>query len=195
MKLRLANVLCLIRIAGSFTAGYLLLSGSHSEPRALALLIIIGCVLLDAIDGRVARYFGQADEVGTLADLFADHIFANTIWVCLALLGLVSPWVPLVTTSRDMVVDWFRESNRLVTKNGFEQVARSHLHWLCSSRTMRALYGGAKVTTWVLVLVPVVPGNVAVIVTWLAVTMCLVRALPSLTSGWRTILFFHESCP
>lgn len=147
-------------------------------------------MLLDAIDGKVASVWGYDDEVGKLSDLYADHIFANVIWVALASLGLVSVWIPLVTTTRDLVVDWFRQASAVRTGlNGFQQVRASGWRWVVSSRTMRFLYAGAKVVVWCAAVIGLyfpISGMIRMLV-GLTVGLCLLRAIPAVTAGWRHV--------
>ncbi len=193
MKFRIANMICVVRIVSSFVAAAFLLQMPTASGKYLALIVMASSIFLDAVDGKIARYFGQDDEIGTLADLYADHIFANAVWVCLASLNLVSVWVPLLTTSRDLVVDWFRQSQYILSRNGFSQVGESRIGWLCTSRQMRALYGGAKVVAWGLILMPFASPLVITTAIWIAVTLCMVRALPPITHGWHSVLLLPNS--
>ena len=121
-------------------------------------------------------------EVGKLSDLYADHIVANAVWVTLAFLDLVPIWVPLITTTRDLVVDWFRQTGAFCTGlNGFEQVENSRFRWLVSSRWMRASYGGLKLVVWGFALASIFMslGVVLPLIVWVTVAVCLLRALPS----------------
>lgn len=64
------------------------------------------------------------------------------MWVAWALLGLVGPVVPLLALSRDLVVDWLRQTQAL--RAGADPLARGAMGLLWHSRPVRALYGGLK---------------------------------------------------
>ena len=191
MRINPANLISVFRTLLVFVAVYLLVEVGGKNGTLTAISIIAFAILLDAVDGIVARVFGFEGEAGKLSDLYADHIVANTVWVTLAFLDLVPVWVPPITTTRDLVVDWFRQAAALCTGlNGFEQVENSSLHWLVSSRWMRASYGGLKLAAWGLVSVSIMMpiGPLLPIVIWVTVTVCFFRAFPTLLMNWKYVM-------
>ena len=186
-----ANFISVFRIFLVFVAVYLLVEDGGKNGTLVAASIIALAVMLDAVDGMVARTFGFEGEVGKISDLYADHIVANVIWVTLAFIGLVPVWVPLITTTRDFAVDWLRQAGSFCTGlNGFEQVEESHFHWLVSSRWMRASYGVLKLASWGLALASIfLPiGAIFPIVVWMTVVVCLLRAFPAFSASWKYVL-------
>ena len=97
MRINSANVLSISRvILGLITAAILL--GSNADKRFLiAMTLIVLAVITDSIDGRIARRFGFESEVGKLSDRYADHIFANIVWV-VVVVGILRA-VPVITES------------------------------------------------------------------------------------------------
>lgn len=195
MKINPANIISVFRVIMVFVAVYFLLEVPTSFGKIFALTIISFAVLLDAVDGKIARKFGFEGEVGKLTDLYADHMVANIIWVSLAFLGLVSPWIPLIATTRDMAVDFFRQVVAAATGlNGFQQVAEVSTGWLSGSRPMRFGYGFLKLVAWAAALsLFYFPVHTAVsCLVWLTLFVCLLRAIPAFQAGWRHVVFSGE---
>ena len=189
-----ANIICIVRVILAFVAIYLLLEVKGTTGNLCASGIIFVAIMLDAVDGMVARWFGFEGEVGKLSDLYADHIVANIFWVSFSSLGLISVWVPLITTTRDMIVDWLRQVYSSATgMNGFQQVDSSRFKWIVSSRFMRAFYAGLKLCSWsglVLSLFFSVMTPYVQVLIGITVVVCLLRAIPSISVSWRYVVYF-----
>ncbi len=140
------------------TVGFIYLSlpheGAPGEPLwalvavVLTLIVIVG----DAVDGVVARARGEANDAGAVVDIAGDRIVENVYWVVFAHIGLLSVWFPLVMLLRSFTVDALRSLalSRGKTAFGERTMMQSRLGiWLAASRLHRALYGGAKVVTFV----------------------------------------------
>ncbi len=187
-----ASAISIARTIMVFASIYLLLEIRGDVANVTALIIIAIAVLLDAVDGKIARAFGFQSETGMLTDLYADHIVANLIWVSLAFLGLVPIWIPLIATTRDLIVDWFRQVGSIKTGlNGFEQVTNLSFGWISASRTMRGLYGGLKLVVWGLALLSIyfpLPKLVPLLA-WTTLGICLLRAFPAISASWRFVVF------
>lgn len=191
-----ATAVTIIRVLMIFVAIVIIrLAVSKGLVFTAAIIVAMG-IVLDALDGKIARLCGCQDEVGKLSDIYADHIVANAMWVTLAVSGLVPLWVPLVTTTRDLVVDWFRQATAIRTGlNAFQQVEISRFRWIVSSRMMRGGYATMKLMAWVgLILsayltVSEVGLQVLVVST---VIICIVRALPCIKSGWKHVLVLAD---
>jgi len=189
VRINVANLISIARAFLAFVAAGLLLYGDGESFAVAAASVIFIAVFLDALDGHIARKFGYQSKVGELTDLYTDHILANTVWVVLSYFGFVSVWVPLTTTTRDLIVDWFRQAGFTVTGlNGFEQVRLSRFQWIVSSRHMRALYGGLKACSWVGLLVLPMESQMPIVV-WITVAVCLLRSFPSISVNWKHIVF------
>jgi CDP-diacylglycerol--glycerol-3-phosphate 3-phosphatidyltransferase len=115
---------------------------------ALTLIVIIG----DAVDGVVARARGEANELGAVVDIAGDRIVENAYWIVFAHLGIISVWFPLVQMARSFIVDAMRSLALAQGKTAFGEKTMMQSRfgkWLAASRLHRALYGGAKVVTFV----------------------------------------------
>jgi CDP-diacylglycerol--glycerol-3-phosphate 3-phosphatidyltransferase len=114
----------------------------------LTLIVFIG----DALDGVVARARGEANELGAVVDIAGDRIAENVYWVVFAQIGLLSVWFPIVQITRSFSVDAVRSLALSKGKTAFGEktMMQSRLGiWLAASRLHRALYGSAKVVTFV----------------------------------------------
>ena len=155
----MANLISAARVLLLFlTVGFIYVSlphgGAPGEPAwalvavALTLIVIIG----DAVDGVVARARGETGDAGAVVDIASDRIVENVYWVVFAHIGLISVWFPLIMILRSFTVDAMRSLALSKGKTAFGEktMMQSRLGiWLAASRLHRALYGGAKVVTFV----------------------------------------------
>ena len=83
------NILCYIRIILSFisirTASSV--SSTASDDDAFRLICItsslwIVALILDHVDGKVARYFNQCSQFGVFLDIIADNVLRGSAWMC-----------------------------------------------------------------------------------------------------------------
>jgi cardiolipin synthase (CMP-forming) len=58
----------------------------------------------DATDGFLAKRFGWQTELGGMLDPVADKLMLATVFVMLAILGLVPLWLTAVVVARDCVI-------------------------------------------------------------------------------------------
>ena len=157
--LSMANLITIARIVLLFIAvGFIYLSlpygGAQGQPAwalvatVLTLIIFLG----DAFDGLVARARGEANELGAVVDIAGDRIAENVYWVVFAHIGMVPVWFPLIMLVRSFTVDALRSLALARGKTAFGEktMMTSRLGlWLAASRLHRALYGGAKVVTFI----------------------------------------------
>lgn len=68
--------------------------------RAFILMVIAG--LSDALDGTLARLFGQRTELGSYLDPIADKLLLSTLFLVLMHMGLVSRRITVMVFSRDL---------------------------------------------------------------------------------------------
>lgn len=204
---RLPDLVILARVALAFVA-LGLLSLPFPYP-AWGLLATVAAIAMDALDGWLARRLGVASDLGAVLDIAGDRIVEHVFWIYFAVTGLVPLWVPLVVVSRSFLVDAVRTValSRGHTPFGERTLQRSALsRFLVASRLMRNAYGLAKVAAFVMLGTVVVLeravvagrelvtaqaaswiGGGAEAVVLLAVTLCVVRALPVV---WDARRFF-----
>jgi cardiolipin synthase len=68
----------------------------------------------DALDGFLARRFGWQSELGGMLDPIGDKLMLATVFVMLAWLGCVPPWLTGVVLARDAVIVLGAVSYRLL---------------------------------------------------------------------------------
>lgn len=151
----MANLITAARVVLLFiTIGFIYLGWQQGEPvwllvaTVLTLIVFIG----DAIDGVVARARGEANALGAVIDIAGDRIVENAYWIVFAHLGLLSVWFPLIQITRSFTVDAFRTLAMSEGKTAFGEKTMMESKfgkWLAASRFNRALYGSAKVVTFV----------------------------------------------
>ena len=161
-------------------------------------LLLIG-LLLDTVDGIVARRAGQCSLFGSVLDIAADRTYELVLWVAFADLGMVPVAIPVIVLVRTALTDAFRslEVGRGVAP--FHQHRTALGRFLVTSTPMRVGYSVTKTITFCgLGLVhasaglsggvgavaasalPVLQGTA-----WLAVAFCIGRGLPVIVHALR----------
>lgn len=143
----LANAITLSRLFFLAISVYLL--HVPSVPVRLAAFgLIIFTILIDAVDGVVARRRGTSDSLGAVLDIAIDRVVENVFWISFVSLELVPLWVALVIVTRGILTDAVRG---FALAHGFEPFAMMRTRWgrwLVSHRFMRATYGTVKAITF-----------------------------------------------
>jgi phosphatidylglycerophosphate synthase len=173
---------------------------------ALAVLLTAIAILLDGVDGYVARRSGRATPVGAAFDILGDRIVEDSYLIFYAASGLISFWVPVVFIVRGAATDFLRA---LAQTRGLTPFGKSggmlHSWWgrvLVGSRWSRASYGALKMVLFchlgvVLFLrsaaadlgtrmdpsFAVLMDDPAMILTYASLTFCIVRGIPVLWEG------------
>jgi phosphatidylglycerophosphate synthase len=189
---RIPNTIVALRTALAFLAAGLFFAGSPAAAGAAVLLTVIA-IAMDALDGIVARRMGLASKLGGLLDITADRIVEHVYWITFAVAHVVPLWMPLVVVTRSFLVDAVRglASARGKTAFGASSMARSSLtRFLTGSRTMRSVYGVAKLAAFVLLGALIASRDIvaehalasleaaALACATVTVLLCIVRGLP-----------------
>jgi phosphatidylglycerophosphate synthase len=200
----LANWITLSRFPILVTTVLVLYLGSPTARMAGVALLFIG-LMLDTVDGVVARRTGRATLFGGVLDIAADRTYELVLWVCFADLRLIPTAIPLVVLVRTTLTDALRA---IGIGRGEAPLAQHHTRlgrFLVGSSWMRTAYAVAKIATFCgLALVQAraafpsesVQGRAAAPLlamlrpaAWLTVGLCMVRGLPvivgSLRRYWR----------
>jgi CDP-diacylglycerol--glycerol-3-phosphate 3-phosphatidyltransferase len=161
----MANFITVARVVLLFiTVGFIYLSlphdGTPGEPvwALVALFLTFVVFISDGLDGIVARARGEANELGAVVDIAGDRVVENVYWVVFAHIGLLSVWFPLLMLARSFTVDALRTLALKEGKTAFgeKSMMTSRIGiWLAASRFHRALYGGAKVLTFMWLLLQI----------------------------------------
>lgn len=70
----------------------------------LAFWLFLLAGVSDAIDGFLARHFGMQTELGAYLDPLADKALLVSIYVSLAIVGLIPRWVAIAVVARDVMI-------------------------------------------------------------------------------------------
>ena len=159
---------------------------------------IILIFLMDTLDGWVARRRGEQSLLGSVLDIATDRTLEYVLWVVYAHLGLIPVLVPIIVLIRGTTVDAIRAIGMKEELSPFDQIQSPLNRFLVSSRFMRALYGFAKGATAALLTLAFaliesgsdwsnLVNQVALGFTWFSVFLCLIRGVPVLVEGYRSL--------
>lgn len=95
----LPNFLTLLRIL--LVPVFVILYFALPHARWAALIVFIAAALTDALDGHLARKWGQITWFGKLFDPLADKLMTLSMLFCLCKTGEISVWVPVVFLLRE----------------------------------------------------------------------------------------------
>ena len=208
----MANLLTVLRMILCIIAIEFLFSG-RPELAVASFFITLFVVILDGLDGVVARQMNEQSQFGSVFDILGDRVVENLYWIAFACLNWVAVWVPMVVVTRGILTDGFRS---IALSQGFtafgehSMMKNRFLHFLTASRISRAVYGIAKVLAFLAVIIANIP-NVAFldilniqqhqiyehiqpnliftanILVYITVLMCIIRGIPVLIESKRYI--------
>ena len=197
----IANLITLFRLMLVFVV--ISLFGHHIYLDILLVALIGLILLLDAVDGYVARKLNQTSALGALLDIVGDRIVECVFWVYFAVVGLVPFWIPVIVIARGFFTDGLRSAAFAQGKTAFGENSMMTSRWtraLTSSRASRSIYGIAKAVAFVYLGGVIAFKNsgiypelvvglelAGVILSVIAVAMCVIRGLPVLVDGWKYV--------
>jgi cardiolipin synthase (CMP-forming) len=94
------NLICVLRMALTVPIVILLAEGWYGYTLVLFALAAAS----DALDGYLAKTFGWSSEVGKVLDPLADKLLLVSVFITLAVIGLVPVWLAGVAVARDVVI-------------------------------------------------------------------------------------------
>jgi len=184
----LANCITLSRFPLLLVWLLVLYLGSPPLRLAGVALLFVG-LMLDSVDGVVARRTGRTSLFGSVLDIAADRTYELVLWVCFANLGMVPAVIALIIVARTTLTDALRSLGVAEGAAPFAQPRTPLARFLVGSSWMRTGYSVTKVTAFCgLALAEAHPaagsmlGELNVVV-WLAVIFCVFRGLPVLLAG------------
>ena len=166
---------------------------------ALALLLI----LLDSIDGIVARARNETSLLGSVLDIMADRTVEQVMWISFAYLRLVPVAIPIIVVIRGTIVDSLRSLAVREGTSPFKATRSRAGAFIMGSPFMRSGYAIAKLVAFVGLAITnalalqadvVAPQTVATcrlafnVVSWIAVAYCLVRGAPVIIEAIPALL-------
>jgi len=188
----MANLITLIRLAIVFVVGAIALYAKAEWQLLNAPLIIIS-ILLDGLDGIIARARHETSVFGAVFDITADRITEAVLWMILVQVGVVSVWVAIIIIVRGILVDSLRKPHTDQGSLPFSIMQTAIGKFLVASRTMRFASGFFKLATfsWLFFLLPassiwsqifmdhyVLVNCISWILIYTTVTICLARGIP-----------------
>jgi phosphatidylglycerophosphate synthase len=194
----LANCITLSRFPLLLVWILVLYLGSPPLRLAGVALLFVG-LMLDSVDGVVARRTGRTSLFGSVLDIAADRTYELVLWVCFANLGMVPAVIPLIIVARTTLTDALRSLGVAEGAAPLAQPRSALARFLVGSSWMRTGYSVTKVTAFCgLALVEALsgfPSGAALgsavvplldglqVVAWSAVIFCVFRGLPVLIAG------------
>jgi CDP-diacylglycerol--glycerol-3-phosphate 3-phosphatidyltransferase len=196
----LANWITLSRFPLLLAIVLILYSGSPGARLAGIALLFLG-LMLDTVDGVVARSRGETSLFGSVLDIAADRTYELILWVCFADLRMIPVAIPLIIIARTTLTDAFRSIGVGQGTAPFAQHRTALSRFLVGSSWMRSGYAVTKVATFCgLALTQAFAGmspatlgsrmapamlEVFRVTAWLAVGFCIFRGLPVIISSLR----------
>jgi phosphatidylglycerophosphate synthase len=193
-----ANLVAITRAALAFIAVAILFH--RSTLYLLAAILTIASILMDGLDGWVARRYGEVSRIGAVIDILTDRIVELTYWIAFATLRWIPVWIPILVAVRGLLVDGARAVafERGLTAFGPTTMMRSRIgNFLAASRESRSAYGISKACAFSLMIVAYAPDlpsvarpivlAVALACVYVSVTLCVLRGIPVLLEARRLI--------
>jgi len=94
------NLICLLRMALTVPIVVLLAEGRYGQT----LVLFAIAAASDILDGFLAKTFGWTSELGKLLDPLADKLLLVSVFITLAVIGLVPAWLASIAVLRDVVI-------------------------------------------------------------------------------------------
>src|SRR5712664_3669861 len=201
------NKVTFLRVVVGFAAVCLFSRGAWANLTAVGLTV--AAIVLDALDGHLARKKKIASPVGAPLDILGDGMIENVYFTYFAVAGMVSLWLPVLFFARGAATDFLRGLAMKAGHSGWGADAMLQTWWgqaLVASRWSRGLYAAMKclcfcylglelaLTRGPVALVGELAADVhamirvgAHVLTWMTAAFCLLRGLPVLVEGWKYI--------
>lgn len=94
--------------------------------KSLALIMVLGFMLTDFLDGKLARAMGEVSTLGKYLDPFSDKISNMTIFMCFIATGYAPVWMVAIIYFRESSVETLRT---LAASEGLIMPARRSGKW------------------------------------------------------------------
>lgn len=151
--------------------------------------LIVALILMDSLDGIVARRRQEQTLIGSALDVAADRAVEIVLWVTYAHLELISVVIPLTVVIRGALTDSIRNVALQHGKSAHSMMRSAWGQWLVASGYMRTGYGVTKAVAFTLLALALglKTGGYAAwrgvwiaasASSWAALALCIVRGLP-----------------
>jgi phosphatidylglycerophosphate synthase len=159
---------------------------------------LLFALLLDTVDGLIARRRRSSSLVGSVLDIAADRAYELVLWVALADMGTIPVAIPIIVITRTTLTDALRSIGVKQGQAPFQQHRSRLARFLVGSPLMRSGYSISKVLafcglTLAVALADFPAGSPAGMlagpiltasqtIAWVAVALCIIRGIPVLAA-------------
>ncbi len=174
----------------------LLLTLGNSAVRMAGAALLFVALMLDTVDGVVARRRGETSLLGSVLDIAADRAYELTLWIWFATLGMVPVVIPLIVVVRTALTDAFRGVGVRAGTAPLAQHRTALGRFLVGSSWMRTGYAATKIVTFcglaVVLAIPEAAGIESATgmlrpIAWMAAGLCVLRGVPVTVHGLREL--------
>jgi CDP-diacylglycerol--glycerol-3-phosphate 3-phosphatidyltransferase len=155
----------------------------------VAVVLIVVLILMDMLDGVVARLRGEQTLVGSALDIAADRAVEIVLWVTYSHLRLIPVAIPLIVVIRGALTDSIRNVALQDGQSAHSMMRSPWGRWLVTSSAMRSGYGVAKGFAFGLLALTLglrsggyegwqAVWTTATALAWLSAALCVLRGLP-----------------
>jgi len=205
--MNVANLITMLRFPLLIGIVLLLYFGKSLGQLIDAPLIVI-LILMDSLDGIVARRRQEQTLIGSALDIAADRAVEIVLWVAFAHLSLVSVVIPLAVVIRGALTDSIRNVALQHGQSAHSMMRSGWGRWLVASKYMRTGYAVVKAIAFTLLALALglKTGGYAIwhgiwivasVLSWTSLALCIVRGLPVIFEA--PVLFrsgdFHVAAP
>jgi phosphatidylglycerophosphate synthase len=165
------------------------------EMRLIGVGVLLLGLLLDTVDGMIARRRRESSLVGSVLDIAADRTYELVLWICFAERGLISMVIPCIVVARTALTDALRSVDVAKGIAPFAQLRSRAGQFLVASSWMRSAYGVSKVVAFCGLALVLAGGSgvthAAGLTTlvggtaWVTVGLCVARGVPVIVEGLR----------
>jgi phosphatidylglycerophosphate synthase len=193
--MNVANLITLLRFP-LLVAIVLLLYLGRTTGQLAAAPLIVALILMDSLDGIVARRRQEQTLLGSALDIAADRAVEIVLWVAYAHLGMIPALIPMTVIIRGTLTDSMRSMAVQHKYSAHSMMRSSWGRWLVASPPMRTGYAVVKAIAFTLLALALglqTGGHAAwrgtwiaaSAFSWLALALCIIRGLPVLVEAPR----------
>jgi phosphatidylglycerophosphate synthase len=165
------NCVCYLRVILCF-ASFWYFNTYQNEIVFLWLTLMV--MLMDALDGYLARLLNQTSVFGAKLDVYSDRVVELSYWFYFAFIGRLGFWVFIIFLVRGLIVD-------ILTLRSDKPLGES---WLRSSRFMRFVMGLGKILSFISLII--IPDHfITMIFVYLTVISNLLRGFPVVYAAFK----------
>jgi phosphatidylglycerophosphate synthase len=172
----------------------LMLYFGNQTVQLLSVPFLFLALMVDSIDGIVARRTGKVSLTGSVLDIVADRVYELVLWVSFSDLGVIPVVIPLIVITRTTWTDAIRSIGVRKGEAPFDQHSSKLGRFIVGSPWMRSSYGIAKIVSFCglalgIALAGFPEGTRALqssstilaifnVTSWIAVILCVIRGAP-----------------